>query len=52
MKLELKRISFRSVSHQKVEVNDFKGPFYSIVDDTFLVKGEKRAIFIKFGLTD
>ena len=36
----------------RVEVNDSKGPLYSLVDDTFLVKGEKRAIFIKFGLVD
>jgi hypothetical protein len=35
-----------------VKVNDSKGPFYSLQDDSFIIKGVKRAIYIKFGITD
>lgn len=36
----------------KVIVNDSEGPFYSLQDDSYIVKGEKRVIYIKFGITD
>ena len=36
----------------KVKVNDSKGPFYSLQDDSFLIKGVKRAIYLKLGITD
>ena len=36
----------------KVKVSDSKGPFYSLQDDSFIIKGVKRAIFFKFGITD
>lgn len=36
----------------KIVVDDTQGPFYSLKDDTFLIKGDDRAIHIKFGITD
>lgn len=36
----------------KVKIDDSLGPFYSLENDTFLIKGINRAIFIKFGISD
>lgn len=49
---KLDKLTNEKDEYFKVEVDDRNGPVYANYHETFLVRGERRVIFIKFGNVD